>query len=937
MTMRVVAVVVSKDQPLYLQNALDALSKQSFRLERVLVVDSSTMEETKPVLDNFVSQSSKHAVLSILDKASFAELSALAIKQVLEGFENLDDVAIWLLHDDTVPEIHALAELVRALEVSPLVAVASPKQVAIENPKLIVQQGLTLTKSLKPFSLVNDELDQKQHDYMSDVLAVSSNAMLIRANSWIELGGYSLTAPELATDIDLGIRTHQLGSRVVVVPTARVRHAELSLQGKREKSWLGGSVKFALAKATNHLRLSHAPIFLAFLYWLGLPVISIAQVVWLLLVKRPDRILFTLRANLWAFLTVRARLRDRHSISLKPLRVLFANSAQVRSRSRLALETAEQKSNLENFDETTPTRGSITQVGFIASGGLWIMLGLTALSYKFFPLGQAAIGGFALPLSDSWLQLFAHAGASFQHIGLGLAAASDPFNWVLLAIGSITFWSPNLALSVLLLIAKPLAFMGAWRLLSTVTVRNSIKIPLALAYTLWPALTLSQSQGNYPAVVFAITLPWLLFSLARAGRLGLSSSVRSDQQNVSWIAAAGLLVAVSLASAPSALLPLLVVGLVFAYLGRTRIRALVFIALPAVVITLPYYFDQIFTNKKPLGIFADPTVSFPTEPLAVMEAVLSSDKFFGWFSLGLVVLGVIAVASRVRAVFGIWFLALLVLANLWFINSIAFPAGGVSSIFLEPTEQVFDSSTPSVMLFVVLVISAIALWLESLTRAGVRKILVSAIFLAAATPLAVVSAMTTSQVNFVDSRNLPAIFSAEAAAGSNLRLLVLSSNGDQSFTAEEISPQGIKLDGISTAYRLNEKNLEPEADIKASITELVANMVSANGKSISQKLQARQYGYVLVPNRPGNGDLGVALNSVAELDQVGTTEFGQLWRVKKPFISNRYIEQSLLSITKSVQLAVLLGFVLLALPTARGRKNRTRSVDSFEPEGEHES
>jgi hypothetical protein len=241
------------------------------------------------------------------------------------------------------------------------------------------------------------------------------------------------------------------------------------------------------------------------------------------------------------------------------------------------------------------------------------------------------------------------------------------------------------------------------------------------------------------------------------------------------------------------------------------------------------------------------------------------------------------------------------------------------------------------MLFVVLVISAIALWLESLTRAGVRKILVSAIFLAAATPLAVVSAMTTSQVNFVDSRNLPAIFSAEAAAGSNLRLLVLSSNGDQSFTAEEISPQGIKLDGISTAYRLNEKNLEPEANIKASITELVANMVSANGKSISQKLQARQYGYVLVPNRPGNGDLGVALNSVAELDQVGTTEFGQLWRVKKPFISNRYIEQSLLSITKSVQLAVLLGFVLLALPTARGRKNRTRSVDSFEPEGEHES
>ena len=936
MTMRVVAVVVSNDQPLYLQNALEALNKQSFRLERVLVVDSSTNADVKPVLDTFVSQSSKHAVLSILEKASFAELSALAIKQVLEGFENLDDVAIWLLHDDTVPEIHALAELVRALEVSPLVAIASPKQVAIENPKLIVQQGLTLTRSLKPFSLVNDELDQKQHDYMSDVLAVSSNAMLIRANTWIELGGFSLTAPELAADIDLGIRTHHLGSRVVVVPTARVRHAELSLQGKRSKSWLGGSVKFALAKATNHLRLSNSPMILAFLYWLGLPVISIAQVFWLLLIKRPDRILFTLRANFWAFFTVRARLRDRHSVSLKPLRVLFASSAQVRQRSRLALETAEQQSNLQNFDESTPTRGSVTQAGFLASGGLWIMLGLTSLSYKFFPLGQAAIGGFALPLSDSWLQLFANTGASYQHVGLGLAAASDPFNWVLLAIGSITFWAPNLALSCLLLLAKPIAFMGAWRLLSTVTVRNSIKIPLALAYSFWPALTLSQSQGNYPAVIFAITLPWLLFSLARAGRLGLSSSVRSDQQSLSWIAAAGLLVAVSLASAPSALLPLLVIGLVFAYLGRARIRSLVFIALPAAVISLPYYLDQVITNRAPLGIFADPTISYPTKALSVMEAVLSSDKFFGWFALALVCLGVIAVASRVRVIFGIWLLALIVLGNLWFINSIAFPAGGVSSIFLEPTKQVFDSSTPSVMLFVALVIAAIALWLESLTRAGVRKLLVSFILLGASLPMAVGSALANAQVSFVDSRNLPAIFTAEAAAGSNLRLLVLSSNGDQSFTAEEIGPQGLKLDGVSTAYRLNEMNLEPEANIKTSITELVANMVSANGKSISQKLQARQYGYVLVPNRPGNGDLGVALNSVAELDQVGTTEFGQLWRVKKPFVSDRNIEQSLFSITKTVQLAVLIGFVLLALPTARGRKNRTRAENSFEPEGEQE-
>ena len=301
MSMRVVAVVVSNDQPLYLQKNLEALEKQSFRIERTLVVDTSSSKETETLLDSFINQSTKHAVLAVEEKASFAELSALAIKQVLSGIDNLEDIAIWLIHDDSLPEVHALAELVRALELSPMVAIASPKQLGYDNPKMIVQQGLTLTKTLKPFSLVNDELDQKQHDWMSDVLAVTSNAMLIRASVWAELGGFSLVAPELAADVDLGIRTHQLGFRVVVVPTARVRHAELSLQGQRDKKWLGGSVKYAMAKATNHLRLSHLPLFISFLYWLALPLLSVFQVATLLLMKRPDRILFTLKANLWCY------------------------------------------------------------------------------------------------------------------------------------------------------------------------------------------------------------------------------------------------------------------------------------------------------------------------------------------------------------------------------------------------------------------------------------------------------------------------------------------------------------------------------------------------------------------------------------------------------------------------------------------------------------
>jgi hypothetical protein len=95
---------------------------------------------------------------------------------------------------------------------------------------------------------------------------------------------------------------------------------------------------------------------------------------------------------------------------------------------------------------------------------------------------------------------------------------------------------------------------------------------------------------------------------------------------------------------------------------------------------------------------------------------------------------------------------------------------------------------------------------------------------------------------------------------------------------------------------------------------------------------------VLVTDKPGNADLAVSLNSVTELDQVGTTEFGQLWRVKASDSFEIKDNQTYWSITKSVQLGILVAFILLALPTSRGRKSRksakSMNEDSFQIEEE---
>jgi GT2 family glycosyltransferase len=932
--MRVVAVVVSKDQPRYLQKNLEALEKQSFKIDRTLVVDSSQSDEVSSLLDSFVKQSNKHAVLVVEEKASFAELSALAIKQVLDGIENLDDVAIWILHDDSIPEVHSLAELVRALELSPLVGVAGPKQLDYQNPKLIAQLGLTLTRTLKPFSLVNDELDQKQYDFMSDVLAVTSNAMLIRANIWAELGGFSLVAPELAADLDLGIRTHQLGNRVVVVPTSRVLHAELTLRGKRSKKWLGGSVKYAMAKATNHLRLAHLPVLVSFLYWLTLPITSVFQVASLLLFKRPDRILFTLRANFWALFTVRARLRDRHRASLKALKPLFASTEQTKSFSRLAFELQEQKTNLVNFETLPGSKSNALQRSFVASGGLWVMLALLAASYKFFPLAESVKGGFSLPLSSNWLQLFANTGSSYQFVGLGLAAPSDPFNWVLLTIGSLTFFDPNLAMSAVLFLAMPLAYFGFWRLLSTVTPRNSIKIPLALVYVFWPALSISQAQAHFPSVIFTVTLPWLLFSLVRAGRFGITSSVRSNAQIWSWLAASSLLYAVATVSAPSALPILIFLALGFAILSRRRFATAAIVVLPALVLVGPYLLQQVFINLNPLAVFADPAVTYPSQASSFLESVIGGSQLLGLGALVVILLASLALITKSKGIFGIWVLGILAATNLWFSQTITFPAGGTGSIFLESAQNVSISPTPSVMFFSAIVAVSLAVYLDSLKRSGFRKMLVAFVIIGGLVPLALASFMTPTEVSFGESRNLPAIFEAEAKAGNVLRLLVISKEGEpgsQTFRAEIVRTTGITLDAVSTAYRFSELNLSngEEGSAKAVIAALVGDLVSANGKDLLPALRESGIGFVLVTNEIGNADVAVSLNSVKELDQVGTTSFGQLWRVSSSENFGIVDNQTYWSITKAIQFGVLISFILLALPTSRGRKTRTENQTSL--------
>jgi hypothetical protein len=83
-----------------------------------------------------------------------------------------------------------------------------------------------------------------------------------------------------------------------------------------------------------------------------------------------------------------------------------------------------------------------------------------------------------------------------------------------------------------------------------------------------------------------------------------------------------------------------------------------------------------------------------------------------------------------------------------------------------------------------------------------------------------------------------------------------------------------------------------------------------------------------------NAKLAVSFDSIAQLEAAGETDFGKIWRVRNLAAEFERDESSPWSITKLVQLMVLLSFVLLAIPSA-GRKRAASSSEIFVDAGEN--
>ncbi|WP_454778323.1 glycosyltransferase [Georgenia muralis] len=552
---------------------------------------------------------------------------------------------LWLLHDDSAPEPAALDQLLHAAESGRSVAVAGAKQRDWAEPDRLLEVGVRATRSARRVSDIEPgEIDQGQHDDREDVLAVGLAGALVRSDVWEELGGPDPVLGPFGDGLDLSRRARLARHRVVVVPTAVVHHARASFLGLRGD---GGPTSpdrpdprrsfLARRRAQLHNALVAAPAAAVPFLLLGLVILAPLRALWRIATKELGLAAAEIGAALavlgapgalWRARRTAGRTRRLSPRALAPLQATGADirrtKRDVRRQATAARRAAQAPSELEIAE-----RAALARRRRVVGAVVAVVLAAVAL-VTFLPVvqGGALTGGALLPADTRLGDLWGAARSGWVPGGDGTPGPPDAL-WQVLAALQLPFAafgaSTSVLLSVLVLLALPLAGAGAWFAAGAATRAVALRAWAAAGWALAPPLLLAVGQGRVGALLAHLALPWVALGVARAagvnrrdivlpGLVGARRVVpvttrvtgdepeprvlagppeagvvarRSAAGSVAAAAGAALALAVAAAGAP-VLLPtsLLVLAVVAVVVPRRRLLVLA-VPLPALVLLAP--------------------------------------------------------------------------------------------------------------------------------------------------------------------------------------------------------------------------------------------------------------------------------------------------------------------------------------------------------------
>ncbi|RFA22656.1 glycosyltransferase [Subtercola boreus] len=884
MQARVTAVLVVHNGGDRLPRTLDALRGQIRQPDSLIVVDVASTDDSAGRLTAM----QPNGFLSASTRLSFGTAVSHALGVVSPP--QSEDEWLWLLAHDSAPEPDALAALLGAVEVNPSVAMAAPKQTEWDEPGFIAGFGESITRFGASVQLVERELDQAQHDRMSDVLGVGAAGLLVRHTVFNELGGFDPALPTADNALDFSIRVRLAGHRVIAVPSARVQTSGDGYAGPGT-SIKGGdrrrrqSVRRA---AQLHRRLVYAPAIAVLFHWLSLVPLAVARTFFQVLRKQPGAVAGEFAA---AFRTAfsghigdaRRKIRTTKKVGWGAIAPLRVPSAEVRRRNALLRELA--------LSRARGARGAHEELQFFSGGGLALVATAAVVSaVLFFPLvrSQALVGGSFLPLSNTPGGLWANVGYGWRDLGLGFVGASDPFTYVLSILGSVTFWSPSIALVALYLLALPLAALAAWFCAAKLTTRAGLRVFAVVLWTIAPPFLGSLDAGQLGAILAHLLLPWLLLAALSAARSWSASAIAS------------LVFAALVSVSPSLWPALLVMWLGAVVFSRRAVARYIGIPLPALVLALPLAYGQ-FVRGTPFAFFADPGLPNAHGPVSLVDLLLGMPEsgFAGWSTLGSSV-GIDPSMIELVSVILILPLGLIALVALFLprpgraavagaIAVLGFATAFAATLFTVSStgaEAVSIWPAPGQSLYWLGLVGAATVGLSTFTRLASIPALVATLAIAVlAVPVATSTLAGTSEVRPSTGASLPAFVTAEAAGNPRVGTLVLTPLATGALQAAVVHGTGATLDTQSTL----DATLPTLSPSDAQLADLVGNLASRSGTDASVELSQLGVEFIVLSpptgtNASGDANAVVAraassLDANASLTPIGETFAGGLWQI----------------------------------------------------------
>ena len=541
----ITAILVSHDGATWLPESIAAISAQTRSVDRMVAVDTGSIDNSVKMLTG-----AGITVIKTDRDAGFGDAIALALGSAKKLKSEEQEELIWILHDDCAPTRTALQFLIDGLTDKPQVAFVGPKLRGWYDRRHLLEVGISIAvNGARWTGLDPREQDQGQFDQPTEVMAVSTAAMLARRRIFEDLGGLDPNLALFRDDVDLGWRARVAGFSVMTAPEALVYHAEASATERRsvdvEEAFLHRP-RLLDRKNAAYVLLANASWWL--LPWIAIQIVGSAAIraIGFLFAKLPGYAADEIAAVGLLIIKPRDLLVARKLRKQKRLlspRIIRQFIPPPGSQIRLALEQARYSLSkffkADGLDENPDDPMSYADIGVIDESfddqdlviaprkSNWqslknrpLLVGLLSTFIISLIASRNRFGsitGGALPMPPSGaMDLIAKYSESWHLVGLGSAASTPPWVAILAAASTVTFGKTWLFLTLFFLLVPTLAFLAVYRSAKRVGISLRLSVIGGVLYAMSPVIWTSINQGRIGTLVVALLAPSFLSVLPRS-------------------------------------------------------------------------------------------------------------------------------------------------------------------------------------------------------------------------------------------------------------------------------------------------------------------------------------------------------------------------------------------------------------------------------------